>query len=157
MTCSCWDLFYNNFVRQFEDVDGSVGFLFSTRHCCSRLKPKNAEDDSGRTDDIDDHPCHFTNHDPMSLAHLDPELRDVFGLVLTKRRGMTVPLLDSIFEDAIRGVSFQSINNKMTTLQSNAFLSKKGHSRHDTTIKKHRKPSMAKSQKKNVNQPCALI
>ena len=76
-------------------------------------------------DDIDNHPHHFTNHDPMSLAHLDPELRDVFGLVLTKRRGVTVPLLDSIFEDAIRGVSFQSTNNKMTTLQNNAF-NKKG-------------------------------
>jgi len=25
----------------------------------------------------------------MSLAHLDPELRDVFGFVLTKWRGMT--------------------------------------------------------------------
>ena len=61
----------------------------------------------------------------MSLAHLDPELRDLFELVLTKQRGMTVPLLDSIFEDAIRGVSFQSTNNKMTTLQNNAFHQKK--------------------------------
>ena len=61
----------------------------------------------------------------MSLAHLDPELRDVFGLVLTKWRGMTVPLLDSIFEDAVRGVSFQSTNNKMTTLQNNAFNEKR--------------------------------
>jgi len=126
VTCSCRDLFCNNFVRQFEDVDGSVGFLFSTRHCCSRLKPKNAEESSGGMDDIDDHPCHFANHDPMSLAHLDPELRDVFGLVLTKQRRITVPLLDSIFEDAVRGMSFQSANNKMTTLQNNAFCEKKG-------------------------------
>jgi len=40
VTCSCRDLFCNNFVRQFEDVDGSVGFLFSIRHHCSRLKPE---------------------------------------------------------------------------------------------------------------------
>mmetsp|Transcript_3347 Transcript_3347/g.6979 ORF Transcript_3347/g.6979 Transcript_3347/m.6979 type:complete len:91 (+) Transcript_3347:678-950(+) len=79
--CTCRDLFFNNFVRPFDDADGTRGFLFSSRYYCRLNAGKSDLDQS--IADVTNHPYYFAGHDPEVLKFLMSEIRGILGLALT--------------------------------------------------------------------------
>jgi hypothetical protein len=115
--CTCRDLFFNNFVRPFDDADGTRGFLFSSRYYC-RLKLGNMELNKVDTD-VTDHAYYFAGHDPEVLKFLTSEVRGILGLVVTKRRAITQAFSNRIIEDVAAKCSFHSIHKKTSILRNN--------------------------------------
>ena len=117
--CTCRDLFFNNFVRPFDDADGTRGFLFSSRYYC-RMKLGKMDLNPTETD-VTDHAYYFTGHDPEVLKFLTSEVRGILGLIVTKRRAITQAFSNRIIEDVAAKCSFQSIHQKTSILRKNLF------------------------------------
>jgi hypothetical protein len=82
-------------------------------------------------DDEDDHESskahdgdyfyHFLGYDPAVLAQLSPGVLDTLGCVLTRRRGMSVSLVDNIIESVSRKTSFLSKQKELLSIQRSVF------------------------------------
>jgi hypothetical protein len=82
-------------------------------------------------DDEDDHESskahdgdyfyHFLGYDPAVLAQLSPDVLDTLGCVLTRRRGMSVSLVDNIIESVSRKTSFLSKQKELLSIQRSVF------------------------------------
>lgn len=124
--CTCRDSFYNNFVRTFDDKDGTAGFFFSSRYYCKIRRAQNSSSgDSGESEDqigdASDHAYYFAGHDPDVMRFLTDDIRDMLDLVVTKRRAITRAFSDEIFEQAALKSSFLSIRKKAVSHRQNLF------------------------------------
>jgi hypothetical protein len=63
----------------------------------------------------------FLGYDPAILAQLSPDVLDTLGCVLTKRRGMSVSLVDNVVESVSRKTSFLSKQKKLSSTQKSIF------------------------------------
>jgi hypothetical protein len=116
--CTSKDIFFNNFCRTFDDADSTSGFLFSSRYRC-RLQQGQLSPDSN-VNDVSDHRYYFAGHDPMVLRYLTCDIRRrLLGLVLTKRRAITIKLSERIWEDVTNKSSFSSVRKKGASLRRN--------------------------------------
>jgi hypothetical protein len=86
---------------------------------------KRAIDNDEAMDDGSD--CyHFLGYDPAVLAQLSPDVLDTLGCVLTKRRGISVSLVEQIIESVSKKMSFMSKQKDLLSLQKRLFCQCKG-------------------------------
>ena len=109
--------------RPFFDSNGEVCYVICSKYKCTireREKDQADEREKDQADDGDDY-YYFLGYDPAVLAKLSPDVLDTLGCVLTKRRGMSIALVDQIIESVSKKTSFLSKQKELSSLQKNMF------------------------------------
>jgi hypothetical protein len=118
------------------DKDCSVIYVFSSKHKCSIRDKEHAqsklvseasdnemeENEHDEEDEEDQsHPYYVLSHDPAVFAQLHPDVRGTLDDAITKKRAVTVDLINDLVSHTARSTSFSSMQGMYVEAQKTKF------------------------------------